>query len=69
MGRKCSTKSGCPNDTNGYRVVSFPKDKDEKRVWVVNLPNALNPDVAEHIGVCEKHWKEGYEVKIVRRGH
>ena len=29
-----------------------------------------NPDdVMEHMGVCEKHWKEGYRVKIVRGGH
>ena len=57
-----SCTSGCPDDTSGYRVLNFPGDKDEKRRWVMNLPNKLNPDdVTEHWWP----WKKRYKVTIV----
>ena len=34
----------------------------------MNLPSKLDPDdETEHMGICEKHWKEGYEVKSCAR--
>ena len=77
MGRKCSTMwdnksctSGYKTDTSGTRVLSFPDDKDERNTWLHNLPNYLNSDdVTVNMGICEKHWKVGYEYKLVRGGH
>ena len=65
-----SCTSGYKTGTSGTRVLSFPNDKDEKEKWLLNLPNYLNPgDVTANMGICEKHWKEGYVFKTVPGGH
>lgn len=76
MGRKCSTfwdekscTSGyynCLNNTKEYRVIAFPKNNEERQRWINSLPNVINlENVTENMGVCERHWPEGYATKKV----
>ena len=52
------------------KVISFPQDLEERRLWCKNTPNQLNPEtVAEHMGICLKHWPPHFKSKIVRGGH
>ena len=80
MGRKCCTffnnkpcTSGYASDMSGTRVLRFPTNIEEKKSWVESLPNALDVNkVTQHMGICEKHWKKGFETrpcpgKVVRR--
>ena len=74
MGRKCSTlwdgepcTSGYKKDTSGTKVITFPSDFEAK--WCQNLPNRLDPkDVTVHVGICLKHWPEGFEQKVILGG-
>ena len=52
--------------TSGRKVISFPSDFEEKAKWCQNLANRLDPkDVTVHIGICLKHWPEGFEQKVI----
>ena len=76
MGRRCSTvwdescTSGYASNTSGARVLSFPKNREEKEKWCERLPNYLNPEnVTDNMGICEKHWKAEYQYKIIPGGY
>lgn len=77
MGRRCSTvwdnescTSGYASNTSGTRVLSFPKNREEKEKWCERLPNYLNPEnVTDNMGICEKHWKAEYQYKIIPGGY
>ena len=72
MGKLCCTvfdnescKSGYAPDKTGIQVISFPTSIEEKRRWVMNLPNLLKAEeVTEHMGICLKYWKKGFETNI-----
>ena len=67
-GKSCT--SGFDSDSSGTKVISFPKDLDERRLWCRHIPNQLDPEkVTEHMGICLKHWPPNYETKKVRGGH
>ena len=81
MGRKCSTHfngvscdSGHPGSTFQGSIFTFPSTKTEKgrnecTKWLQALPNYIDiNNVTQWMGICEKHWKPGYEFKHVQGG-
>ena len=76
MGRKCSTffdgkscRSGYPDSKYDGKCFSFPSNDIDKEIWVNSLPNYINTkDVTKWMGICERHWKPGYETKTVQGG-
>ena len=63
---KKSCKTGYPKDTSGFRVIGFPTDVEERKRWLPNLPNIIKlEDVTENMGICSRHWKTGFEYRIV----
>ena len=76
MGRKCSTcwdgkscKSGFATDPTPkkYKLFRFPKDEDERKLWVLNLPNKnlKVENITDNMAICERHWQPGFETKSV----
>ena len=80
MGRKCSTHwdgkscdSGRPTSTFVGSIFSFPSTKteagrQESSKWLEALPNIVDVN-KKWTGICEKHWKPGYDFKIVQGGN
>ena len=63
MPRKCCVwkcTSNYKTDTDKlYKVLSFPKDPEERRKWVLALPNKLkNNDASIYQGICTLHWSQ-----------
>ena len=75
MGRKCSTYFDNKSCTSGYatssftrRIFTFPRG-NEREQWLQALPNYIDiTKITNNMGICEKHWKEGYEFKYVQGG-
>ena len=76
MGRKCSTVfdgKSCNNSCyvtsdNEGPIFSFPPGEERER-WVNVLPNFICVNkITRWMGICEKHWKPGYEYKIIPGG-
>ena len=41
----------------------------ERKRWLEALPNYVNPaKIICYVGICEKHWKPGFEYKLCRMG-
>ena len=49
-------------------VFKFPRNENEKQMWMAALPNILEKPPTEHVGVCELHWPFGYEKITVQGG-
>ena len=78
MGRKCCVifcKSGyeCEKKKPGFvkhvPVYSFPKNDDQKREWISNLPKSTNimniTQVTKFMGVCRKHFRPDVPMRQV----
>ena len=71
-GKACQSKYD-GNDFQGI-VFTFPSGKSEaskkqREEWIKALPNLLDEtSVTQHMGICERHWKPGYEFKVVQGG-
>ena len=76
MGRKYTTvwdgescRSGYKGSTFTGMIFSFPSDEAERDRWINALPNYIDCEkVTRHRGICELHWKSGYETRIVQGG-
>ena len=81
MPRKCCTLydgKSCDSGREGNdfkgTLFTFPSDKSEERQhereeWVKALPNYIDvTSVTQHIAICKKHWKPGYEYKVLQGG-
>ena len=69
MPRKCSIW-GCRSGYNenkrsdrnasfrqNVKILSFPKDPEERRKWVQKFPYEMNhTNITPFMGVCVKHW-------------
>ena len=49
-------------------MFRFPKDPIEEKRWIQSLPNILTTVTTKNIGVCVRHWPEGYPTVSVK-GH
>ena len=71
--RKCSTVFDGKSCNSGYvssnynaPIFSFPPG-EEREIWVNVLPNYIDVNkITRWMGICEKHWKPGYEYKIIQ---
>ena len=62
--------SGYSRDTFATKVISFPRNFEEKAKWCLRLPNRLDPKtVTVHMGICMKHWQVGFEEKVIPGGY
>ena len=80
MGRKCTTVYDGKSCTSGNRnskftgkIFGFPPDTTEeglieRKRWLEALPNYVNPAKITCSVICEKHWKPGFEYKVVQNG-
>ena len=56
------------------KIFGFPPDTTEeglieRKRWLEALPNYVNPaKITCSVGICEKHWKPGFEYKVVQNG-
>ena len=71
MGQKCCTiwnGESCDGNFGSSKkkvresvsVIRFSKDTIGEKRWIQSLPNILTTDTTKNIGVCVKHWPEGY---------
>ena len=68
MVRKCCVPGCNGNDgkpENKEKTFRLPNNEDEKEArWLHAIPRENIPD-SKYTVVCERHWKEGYEVITV----
>ena len=72
MPRKCCAgecRSNYKGETEKIKVFSFPKDELKREAWRRALNCVLQEnEITDYIGVCIKHWPEGFET-FRKKGH
>ena len=55
-------------DREPVTIFTFPSNKDEERKWIESLPNLLTASSTSYLGICVRHWPEGYPTVTSKNG-
>jgi len=64
----CQTNYKSKRDGEKLSVFRFPKNSDERKLWMQAVPNA-NLSVGNNTVICELHWPKTYEAIKVQGGN